>query len=76
MAQTTKQLIKVRGLYDNGNAFAILGKAHRAARKAGWTDEEWERFATEAKSDDFDHLLQTVMKHFEELTEDDDGDDE
>ena len=64
------KLIQVVGLFDNGNAFAILGKAQRAARKGGWTPEQIDAFLTEAKSGDYDHLLQTTMKHFEEADED------
>jgi hypothetical protein len=64
------KLIQVVGLFDNGNAFLILSKAQRAARKSGWTPEQIDAFLTEAKSGDYDHLLQTTMKHFEEADED------
>jgi hypothetical protein len=61
--------IKVKGLFDDGNAFSILGKAQRAARQAGWTKEKLDAFRTDAMSGDYDHLLQTVMKDFDELDE-------
>lgn len=49
----------------DGNAFAILGRARRAARKAGWSEERWEEFYAEATSGDYDHLLGTVMEWFD-----------
>lgn len=49
----------------DGNAFAILAECRKAARRAGWTDARFAKFDAEAKSGDYDHLLQTVLKHFE-----------
>lgn len=46
----------------DSNAFAILGKARRVARK---NDMDWDVIHSEATSGDYDHLLQTMMKHFE-----------
>ncbi len=45
----------------DGNAFAIMGTFRRQAKKEGWTDEEIEVVMTEAKSNDYNHLLQTLM---------------
>jgi len=50
---------------SDGNAMAILGKANRAARQAGWSDERRKQVLKEAKSGDYDHLLQTMFKYFE-----------
>jgi len=50
--------------YD-GNAFAILGRCRKAARRAGMTPEEINEFTNEATSGDYDHLLTTVMKWFD-----------
>jgi hypothetical protein len=49
----------------NGNAYVILGTARRAAKKAGWDDKTIQTFITEAKSGDYDHLLQTCMEYFD-----------
>lgn len=46
----------------DGNAFAILGKAQRVARKAGM---DWEAISKEAMSGNYDHLLATMMKYFD-----------
>ena len=50
---------------SDGNAFAILGKANRAARKAKWSKEKIEEFMDEAKSGDYNHVLDTVEEYFE-----------
>jgi len=50
---------------EDGNAFFILGKAFREAKRAGWTAEKIQRFKTEATAGDYDHLLQTCMNYFE-----------
>ena len=49
----------------DGNAFAIIGKAISVARKAGWSQEEIEKFRLEAMKGDYDHLLQTCMEFFD-----------
>ena len=47
---------------EDGNAFAILGRASRVARKHGL---DWSKIQAEATSSDYDHLLQTMMKYFD-----------
>lgn len=49
---------------EDGNAFAILGRAKRVARRAGWPDERWDEFYEEATSGDYPHLLMTVEDYF------------
>jgi len=49
---------------EDGNAFAILGRAHRAARKAGMPEEQWKAIQAEATAGDYNNLLVTMMKHF------------
>jgi len=63
MKTTTKPILKLSGA--NGNAFMLLGLAQRVAKKAGWTQEKIDTVMKEAKSGDYDHLLQTLMTHFE-----------
>ena len=55
-----KPTLKLTG--TDGNAFSILGKASRVARE---NKLDWDTIQTEATSGDYDHLLQTMMKHFE-----------
>ncbi len=47
----------------DGNAFAILGKVQAALRRAGASQDAIRGFLDEAKSGDYDHLLQTAMKY-------------
>jgi hypothetical protein len=49
----------------DGNAFSILGLCKQAARKAGWHDTEWLEFQRKCMQGDYDHLLRTVMEHFD-----------
>jgi hypothetical protein len=56
---------KVKLLGEDGNAFLILGKAARAAKRAGWGEEEITDFLKKAQNGDYDHLLQIVMEHFD-----------
>lgn len=47
---------------NDGNAFTILGAAHRVARE---NNMDWKTISAEAMSGDYDHLLQTMAKYFE-----------
>ena len=59
----TKPELKLVG--EDGNSFMILGLARKAASKAGWTAEEWDKVRTEATSGDRDHLILIIMEHFD-----------
>jgi len=56
---------KLKLIGTDGNAFALLGRAHKAAKFAKWPNEKWESVFGEARSGDYNHLLQTLMEHFE-----------
>ena len=60
---TTKPKLKLLG--RDGNAFAIIGAVIKAGRKAGWDRAKIEAIQTELMGGDYDHLLQTCMKHFD-----------
>ncbi len=62
-------LIPVYRLFDDGNAFLIIGRCRKAAKQAGWSAERIEAFSAKAKAGDYDHLIRTVMDHFEESDE-------
>lgn len=49
----------------DGNAFSLIGGWRRAARNQGWSEDDIEAVLTEAKSGDYDHLVQTIMGHSE-----------
>lgn len=50
---------------EDGNAFAILGRARRAAKKAGWTDAQYNEYSEKAKNGDYNHLLCVTMEYFD-----------
>lgn len=56
--------VSVQLLGQDGNAFAILGRAKKAIIKAGYGSDVVNQFRTEATSGDYDHLLRTVMEWF------------
>ena len=56
---------KLKLVGADGNAFAILGLAKRAANKYNMPKEEWEKIRNEAMQGDYVHLLQTIMEHFD-----------
>lgn len=49
---------------ENGNAFSIIARAHRALKAAGKADRI-DAFTAEAQSGDYDHLLRTCMRWFD-----------
>ena len=54
--------ITVELVGTNGNAFSVLGQVTQALRRAGVSQRERDAFLEEAKSGDYDHLLQTCMR--------------
>jgi hypothetical protein len=54
--------VRVRLTGKDGNAFAILGRVVNALRRIGVPQQEIDAFLAEAKSGDYDHLLQTCME--------------
>ena len=56
--------VRVRLVGEDGNAFAILGRASKALKRAGLVDVA-DEFMGEATSGDYNHLLETVLKYVE-----------
>jgi len=56
---------KLKLVGTDGNAFAVLGAAMKAARKAGWSKEQMGAFQVEATSGDYNALLATCQKWFD-----------
>ena len=50
---------------QDGNAFAVLGLAIRAARAAGWSEEEIGEYKTRAMSGNYDNLLAVTQEFFD-----------
>lgn len=57
--------IKVKLLGEDGNAFFILSKVHKAMTRNGVPDNEIKQFTKEARAGDYDHLLRTVTEWVE-----------
>jgi hypothetical protein len=62
-AEPIKPKVKLTG--EDGNAFRIIGACRKAAEKAKWTPEQWKVVRDEMTTGDYDHLLQTAMRHFD-----------
>ena len=62
-ASPTKPRVKLIG--TDGNAFGILGACRRAAKAAGWSDEQWAAIRDHLTDGDYNHLLATAMEHFD-----------
>lgn len=63
MKNRVRPAVKLFG--EDGNAFLILGKCFQSAKDAGWTDEEWKSFVTEATRGGYETLLYVVSRHFD-----------
>ncbi len=60
---TEKPVVKLIG--QDGNAFMILGLCQRAAKKAGWTQEQWSTVRDEMMAGDYNNLLCVAMDYFD-----------
>lgn len=54
--------VKVSLSTCDGNSFAIMGRVRAAMKKKKVLDSEIDAFTKEAKSGDYDHLLQTCFR--------------
>jgi len=61
--ETTKPTLVLSG--KDGNVFSVMGNAIKVAKKAGWSSEKISSVMKEARSGDYDHVIQTMMQHFE-----------
>ena len=57
--------ITVELVGHDGNAFGIIGRCIKAARKFGVPENQISEFEEEAMGGDYDHLLITAMKWFD-----------
>ena len=56
---------RVRLVGQDGNAFAVMGLAIRAAKQAGWSQEQIDAYKQQAMSGDYDNLLAVTMEYFD-----------
>jgi len=57
--------VKLNLVGIDGNAFALMGAFQKQARLEGWTKEEISEVLNEAKSSDYDHLVNTLSNRCE-----------
>jgi len=53
--------LELEGL--DGNAFSLMGTFSKQARRENWTEEEIKSVLDECEKGDYNHLLQTLIKH-------------
>ncbi len=70
---TDRPPVKMVG--EDGNAFAIMGRCKKAARKAGWSAETIEGMLEDMQSSDYNHILGIAMEHFD-VDAEEDGDED
>ena len=56
---------------QDGNAFGIMGRFSKSAKKMGWIKENIDLVLDEMKSGDYNHLLVVTMEFSQESEEDD-----
>ena len=59
IAEEKKVKLELVGL--DGNAFNLMGKFSQAARRQGWSKAEIDEVLKDARSGDYDHLLQVLL---------------
>jgi hypothetical protein len=70
MANLVNKKVKLTLVGLDGNAFILLGRFERVARRQGWSDAEIKTVIAECQSSDYNHLLCTLMDHCEDEEED------
>ena len=64
VTKTQPKKLRVELSGADGNAFSIIARGTKALRRAGRASEI-DAFTTEARSGDYDHVLQTMFKWFD-----------
>jgi hypothetical protein len=49
----------------DGNAFAILGAARKAARRDGWSKDQIDNYTSKATAGTYEELIMVTMQMFE-----------
>lgn len=58
-----RPVVKLVG--HDGNAFAIIAACQKAALKAKWTPDQWNKVQAEMMAGNYNTLLQVALKHFD-----------
>ena len=60
---TPEKYVELELVGLDGDAFALMDEFSHAAKRQGWTKEEIDKVLTECKSNDYNHLLYTLVGH-------------
>jgi len=63
MSQIISKTVNLDLTSIDGNAFSLMGHFQKQARREGWTKEEIDEVLTEARKDDYGHLVATLSDH-------------
>jgi len=63
--ESTKKKVRMTLVGLDGNAFNLMGQFSKNARRQGWTAEEIKQVLDECQSDDYNHLIVTLMENTE-----------
>jgi len=69
-----KVVLNLVGL--DGNAYSLMANFSKQAQREKWTKEEIDFVISEAKSGDYDHLLNTLASYCEEKMNNDDDEED
>lgn len=58
---------KARISGEDGNAFAVMGRAKKALKEAGYSKEYIDQYINEATKGDYDHLLRVTMDYVDDV---------
>ncbi len=58
-----EKFVKGTLLGADGNAFALMGRFQRLARRQQWSKEDVKIVITEAMEGDYNHLIRTLTAH-------------
>lgn len=65
-------LVKMELVGADGNAFSILGRFKKEARKQGWDSESISKVTNHAMTGDYNNLLVTISSFVEDIGEEED----
>lgn len=59
----SQPLVPMKFVGRSGEPNSILSRFTKAAKKAGWSEDEIKAVIDDANTGSYDHLLATIMKH-------------
>ncbi len=63
MTKKVNKTVNLDLVGKDGNAFFLMGVFQRQARREGWSQEEINTVLDEARGDDYNHLIATLLEY-------------